>query len=1373
MADYTRTPQRFFYRGISLLPQDALPDGKVAYAQNIRSYQEGTITPRWGLVNQAAGGGCGGGGSFPSAVHSLFRLNDTSVFGASSAQRFVGAGGDLYAGPVVPGAYALLVAGFSGEPLTAVAASPFNSPRPYLYVADTDKQRKINSDLVDYPFGIATPVQPPSVFLGLVETSFLESIPGAGNWGSYGISVPVGPVPTIARIAATVTQLIYDTGATGFASAALDDMTGIVAGTTVDINTETVIVQEVNPPVSPTTIGRILYDVGTSGLCTIQPAGSFSVGQIEAPLPDEIRRRYEDLNLPVPPRVTVSRTVDFPVNSLVTLGGLETVRIQSVALGTDGKQSFRCRTSGTFAAGAAIDGVASFRANFYLTHLAGEPATAVALENTMTPSNTTDPFLGGIQGTMAGGERNWGLVGQVATQPSDIIRFSIRITNFAYLQSVRLMLNVTDDDGAGGSDFLHNYYFYEWRANDLLTAVMAAAATPTGLMADAQSAAVTQGQVDSQYGEQYGAEPSIGVGGIAPAPGPHATPPGYDPDSGDRSAQGTITIKPRTDGFVTAGATPSRQLSLGDNQWVVLQCRVGDLTRVGTDATKTLGNINGAAITLQVMGTTDPQTCNFTDCYLTGGYGPDVGTTLPPYVYRYRGRSTITGERSNPSPPIRGGVHPHRGRVLLTPGQAFTAPQCDTIDWFRFGGALARWAYVGSQLNSAAITLNDDAADSQIDGGEGLRTDLYAPWPTNDLPRSGTAELAGTALRSVGGDPFDPSWGADSIIIVNGVATALYTQPRSTTRLEVVANAGEGAAVTWSMPAPQLLGRSLPYLWGGPVNDVWFNFACGASDDPSILHWAHGNDPDSTSPANTLVVSTASEPLQNGCFFDGTPYVFSTNRLYRITPTFGALNSFRADETACTKGLWSPWAMALAPEGIYFLYKDGIYLTAGGGEAQSITEEDLKALFPQDGIEPDTIRTLAPVDMAARTRLKLTYVDSMLYFDYVDVNGQDHTLVYEPLYKRWTPDIYHDNGAGVSARIGEPGPQVHTNLMGFTNGDIAQADFQAFTDDGDDILWSTDTPWANAGDARLSKQWGDAIVDAVPGEGYTITPVHTNGTVLLGATAVPPTTARLTSIAEVNAGEGAISRNFGLRITGILAGGSDTRTILYVWEPAFVPKQTVIARRATDWDDLGYKGAKFIQGVVIRANTFNEEKTVQIQYEGGHVGVDLILLHDGETQYAYPLLAAGWTPFVAELVRLIGSDDRDWMLLDWRWVWEPAPEAATQWQTQETTFDLPGFLHAKDAVIAYQAHCPVTLTVWHETSSQSYALPTTNDVYLRYYLPLVAAKGKWVRFRLTANSPFRIFAKDTKVRVGGWGVPGGYLLTVPFGGPHRETGAQI
>lgn len=1365
--DYKRGPnQRFFYRGISLVAADALAEGKVSRAQNVRSRVEGEITVRDGLRRITSG-------ALNGAANSVFRLNDPALLagGVSALQFFGTETGRLYAAAPDAGAaaaYAEIDSGYSGEPLSGIPAMPVNSPQPWLYVSDSVQMRKYNAASQVRSIGLPPPANPPVALIADSQTTFLQSI-DSGSWVAYGGAAGAVSASASARLNAVVNAIIYDEGAVGMASVALDNMDGVTEGATIQVGVggETVIVQEVIPAISPTTIQAILYDQGNNGYCTIQPTGSFALGQTEAALPAELRERYHPATDadPPPPRVTITRPVDFPVNALVMINGIELVRIVSIAVGTDGVMSMRAFTAGTYGPGQSLTGAACFRAFFLTTRAGGDPATAPAAENAITPPDASTTVVGGIQ-TAVVPERDWSQVGNRAMQPEDLIMFSVNVDQLAYVEFVRLLLATNTGSVPAGEEFSRNYYQYEWRANDLIQAIqrsgVSADAAGVQTMLEAQTAAVASGQVESFYQADYGTEPLVmggNVNGNGPvvAPGPAA---------------------PRTDGFVTAGTAPSRQLALGNRQWITLQCRVGDLLRVGTDAGRTLQNLNGAAIVLQVSGTASAVTVQYSDVILTGGYGPDCGQTSPPYVWRYRYRSTITGERSNPSPSMRGGIPARRQRVELR-AEGCTEAQCDVIDWFRYGGTLARWAYVRSAPNDTGggvVTCHDDMADRQIDGGETLRVDLFQPFPTSDLPRSGTCRVVGTSVERISGDVFDPSWAPDTLILVNGRATSLYGSPTSGQRLTVIDNCDAGDPVEWSIPAPTLMAQPLQCTWGGFVGNVWFHFGVGDPTDPGALHWTHGNDPDSSSDANTLAITPSTEPLQNGVVWDQTAFVFSTEGLFRLDPAFGSLATFQPVRTSCSRGLWNKWALCVGDEGMYFVAQDGIFVTAGGEEV-SIVDPDIRALFPRDGSNPDPCgpHCLDAIDMLGP--MKLTRVDQMIYFDYRSAcDGKYRTLVYEPLYKRWTPDLYIDGTAGARSRMEEPGALVHTNVIGCQDGHGRQFEGTEMADDETaGIDWFVSTPWANGQDPRALKQWGDTVVEADSGQscdGILVEPVVDNGTVGLATTVIGALIAgRQTYMVENPAG-GVLSRNFGLLVSGVVQALDVDRPILYFWEPSWLWKQTPIARRVTDWEDLGYKGAKFVQGVVIRANTFNQLKTLAVEYDGGTQALQLALHHNGELQVAYPRDDAGWTPFAAELVRLRGLDDVEWTLNDWRWIWEPAPELASQWETQDTTFDFPGYGSVADAVLAYQSPVATTLTIWHGTSVAHYAIPSSGNIYRRHFIKFRAAKGLSYRFRWTGDQPFRVFHRDTSMRVQPWG-DGGYRTVAPFGGPSRVAGAEV
>src|SRR5262249_24460159 len=135
-------------------------------------------------------------------------------------------------------------------------------------------------------------------------------------------------------------------------------------------------------------------------------------------------------------------------------------------------------------------------------------------------------------------------------------------------------------------------------------------------------------------------------------------------------------------------------------------------------------------------------------------------------------------------------------------------------------------------------------------------------------------------------------------------------------------------------------------------------------------------------------------------------------------------------------------------------------------------------------------------------------------------------------------------------------------------------------------------------------------------------------------------TVRDTYLIDLSQGIGQWSRNAGLLIEGCVQVCDTQRPLLYLWEYSCLNKNVSVARRATDWEDLGYKGAKFIQGVVLRANTFPHQKLLQVEFDGSlaapQIGLTLPIFHDGEQMIPYPQEDTGWQPFIAELVRLHG-----------------------------------------------------------------------------------------------------------------------------------------
>jgi len=228
-----------------------------------------------------------------------------------------------------------------------------------------------------------------------------------------------------------------------------------------------------------------------------------------------------------------------------------------------------------------------------------------------------------------------------------------------------------------------------------------------------------------------------------------------------------------------------------------------------------------------------------------------------------------------------------------------------------------------------------------------------------------------------------------------------------------------------------------------------------------------------------------------------------------------------------------------------------------------------------------------------------------------------------------------------------------------------------------------------------------------------------------------------------------------------------------------------LANFDANWEDDGYLGAKFMQGVVIDADTLGVAKTVEIQYEGG-VAATLTVKHTGRRAIAYsfsPLNGIG--PFVAHKLRCIPSDPNPSWFYGKRWVRNIHPECACYWKTQPTTHDLTGYQHVRCIYVALESFGDVLMTVTIDGVAQpDYSIPNTGGIYAKRYVPLIANKGLSYEYTFrpdtggdcepnTNGCAFRVFQRDCEVRAKAWGSPEAYQIKLPFGDLHRDTGARI
>lgn len=1153
MAQFQRAQRRFDCQGLHLTRAlDNLPPGKYGVLQNVRSYVQGEVTARSGLVLQTPI-------SLVSPLHSIQRFDDPTPFATFPHRYFLGGGGNLYAGTVGSGVYPLIDSGYSGNPLSLVAATPPQSPQPWLYIADTQRIRKSNANLnTTYAVGLAPPTLEPTGALQALGFNIIDDFSGGFvPWVSAGASVtPLGA--SIHRVNTAISAILYDSGATGYCSIVPAIWDHINDGILVTLGgVETVPVTETTVAVASTTIAAILYDAGTTGLCTIQPAASLGVGQLEGPAYDDYAvrtnraRSLADIkqrtggpgllggllgsveaaaggllpSLNVDPFAEPNssannpriRQVDFPVNCIVSLGG-EKVRILSVALGRDGVQSFRCVTTGAHGAGEAITGYSAFRCAPAGTYAAAATIQDDALFNIITPVVQPDTTYANIAGVRTGAgwaPHNLALINGRATLPDDDLHLSVRFNYPTEVQTVRVYFSTYATAGSAPSaaDFVNEYFFFEWRQSDIAAAIQATNAALVQTIQDVRFTTVGNVTVNKAL------------------------------------AGGPLTNQPA--GGLTA-QTSSAVIDLGNEQWLDLRCKIRDLQQIGTDPSKTLANITAAEILVNIAspdlaGALDVEVA-YDSLWISGGFGPDVQSVGVPVVASYRYRSSVTGAVSNPSPPLRGGLIPRRQREVFT-GTASADPQVDLVDWFVLGGVLAQWTYAGTVPNVGALTFNNDFTDSALSGGETIDYNNFPPWPTQDLPRTGTCNVVGSAVQLVSGAAFNTNWAPGSLIVIDGQTYSLYAQPSSTTRLFINENAGTASGVTFTLPGPTLLGQTMASIWGGPVQGAVFLFACGDPINPGQVHWTNGNNPESASDKNTLDVTAASDPLQAGFLYDGVPYVASTQDLYQLAPTFGSVATFTPLLMPAGRGFWNRWAFCMTPEGPCYLVKDGIALGLGG---EMITDADLYPLFPHDGAAgSDTNEVKAP-DMAGNI-LRLSWVDGWIYFDYRSSDGIGHTLAYRRADKSWWYDTYDK---AVSCRESGIGAQVHQMLIGTGTGELFLPG--GFLDEAAAIncrLQFTE----DQGDTRRQKVYRDVMLDAQNAVPVTVTlGVNNNGTTLTPVLLSAAGAGRVQSLIDTTLETGI----FGTNLSALLTWSPGaTPTILYNWDLAFQPAPEL----ATSW----------------------------------------------------------------------------------------------------------------------------------------------------------------------------------------------------------------
>lgn len=813
---------------------------------------------------------------------------------------------------------------------------------------------------------------------------------------------------------------------------------------------------------------------------------------------------------------------------------------------------------------------------------------------------------------------------------------------------------------------------------------------------------------------------------------------------------------------------------------------------------------------------------------VTVGLPPPITQTVPTaagpgnlngsFQWRFVFRRLQTGEQSNPSAATRVTVA-SPALSLTNQAASMTAPITPidpqtnapdanvVIDVYRFSNIVSRWKQVAISLASGAA-FTDNLADSVIlnapEPSQAVNPltgithfNLFQPFVLPDVGHFGTLSLAQNGAGKwivtwVSGDKFNPNWLPGSSIGFNNAPPFTIYQVIDNQHIELTEDAsrvGAGGPYPYAVQTGTLMaGQPLKHIWGpyGTGQTGIYIFGVGHPYAPGTLFWCNGNDPDSTDTYNSLEVTDPSEPLMNGCMYNGISYVWSTERMFQIVPSLTVAGQFIVQEIPGGRGIWMEYSLTVQSTGIAdfsitWRGKDGIYDYSAGAGLRSLTADTMFPFFPHDnqpGIPPTTLFPFissvaepvpAPDDLQFAFQ-RLTWFDGYLFYDFlgnVSAVNQSWTLVYDGRAGGWIClDRYSFN------RQICRGIEIAANNLKIGIANVLY-DYGGASDAGQDIACRMISRADDYGDGRNQKQLGDVMIDLAPTANAVsvaaklLTAYHNTSTNLAAMTGV---SARTQFIEDFASGGGLYSITAGLDITWT-ANATGTAT-LYQWELAYLIKPELTRARATDWDDDGYEGAKFFQGFILQANTFAAPATLTVQYDGGSVAQAFLNVnHATELELPYTFTA----PFIAHQVRII-SDTPIAMMSPFRirWVWEPAPELAKNWITQPTSHGFRGYFHHRDTYLAIQSTDVVVLKIQPDgAASFNVSFASTGGLVLKPYSPLPAAKCKLSQYFVTSCTPFRLFVKDSELRVKEWGNSGPFQVMKPFGDLSFEKGARI
>lgn len=1387
--NFQRSPQKFLCHGVDLNhPTNLLPPGKFPFLQNVRAYQDGRVESRAGASK------INGPQLADLSIHTISRVNDylNSIF-----TRYLGASLNLYSAPTSTNVFTLIDSGFSGSPLSIVPYKPDQSSVVWTYISDANKMRKYRSDGTVYNIGVAPPNIPPGVELGPPIYQYASNyFDSNASWTLHGSA---SSSATGARLSGTtISSILYLTGTTGWALLIPSGTNAnqLTPGMRLANGVEAIVVEEVNfvaPALSAVTVAQIQYDSGSVGFATIVPSQNLS---------------------------GLRRNCGLIINGIL-------VRIISITNTPDGSTSFRVNTAATFSAGQTITIPAAGSVWLYTnaTWTAGQTLSSPNFQFAVTP--------GGIGvGTVAFNPPtplNWGTIalGRVSG-PDDYIHISIFVDHPENLVEGQLILDVDPNTGTSYStaDGNANAYYKTFRGSDFQSVITGSSTTDNARASSIElqlqnTVDLALAGVQSPIGSLLTGTTSTPADDTATNLALLTNNPSVQLAAGfSQYAELKFKISEltRIGSYNAADLSTIRAFQLRFTVLNNVNINVGDVWVGGGYGPDTSNNLTpfiyryryrssatGAksrpgpairsgilaqrqliALTLTASG--DPQVDKI-DIERLGGTAPEwhyIGTAQ-------NSSPTFSDDLFTSAVVINSPLEIDTFQpwpVVDIPRKSLVNVSGTAISWVSGDTFNTAWAEDTEVIiNGRLTTLYSTPASSTL-----LFVDDSLPSGASIVMEIPEPIIAGTVLPVLWGPFYDVNFAAGNPLDPGSVYFTKEFDPDSapdTNRIEVVSPSEtmmngclyDSRAYTWSdrrlfsiLPTRGVdgnlsfqftevrNGKGLINKWAFTVGDkIWYVAADG-------IYETDGGEP--------VLISGDLRPIfpqgdQLGQAVNGIQPVDMTKGLklcfhqsylyFDYTDTSGAVRSLVYDT------LMKGWFPDLYPWGFLSHFSEtGI---EGGVEVHQLLGGGNNGfLYRHGGFSDHNVVIPAQVWTPAQdfgdTRGKKLMGEVVF-----DLDPKSTTIFATPSLNNFTQDqVQGAWGPGtrqittpidLGAGLGVFGTNIGVRLSWSSALDAPALYFwepSFLARPENTFLRATD--WGDGGysGAKLIRGFvleadaqdsGGTRSFALQGDGATLQSFSGAFTsqLLLPFALTPPVAASLLRVVPTDTKQW---RNF---------------RISYFFDP--LPELAAIA---TSYSDEGYPGAKFVQGAVIRAVT-PTLTTAQVQFDGDQGGPGITMNQPGSVPFDAPY---SWVPFIAHNLRLVPSGPM--RLEKVRWVFEPAPELAQFWFTQGTSHQIPGWQFLRDGYVAHISSAEIKLTVTIDGRNYTYTIPGSSGAYQKNYLIFADAniplKGKLFTYSLFSSAPFRLFVRDSEIRVHPWS-GAGYQLRQPFGDTSFQQGAKI